>query len=171
MCGARSHRWDDGDGGGSAADDDDTLAGIVEIVRPVLRMDKATAIAQQAGIVGLVAGVVAVVTGAYVEKVASEVDGLGVFAGLDIEMPEAIAGRPCGGEHAMMKADAAVDGELTGSVAQVLQYGWAVGDGVGGCPCAERVAESVHVGVGTNTGVAEEVPGAAESAASLEDEV
>src|SRR6516225_9109116 len=71
----------------------------------------------------------------------------------------------------MMKANATVNPELVCGVAKVLQDGGAVGDGVRGCPWAERVAEGVHVGVGADAGVAEEVPGAADRAASFEDNV
>src|SRR6516164_7836340 len=71
----------------------------------------------------------------------------------------------------MLEADVAVDIELAGGVANILQDGGTVGDGVWGFPRTERVAEGVHVGVRTDAGVAEEVPGAADGAASFEDDV
>src|SRR5215469_14852770 len=171
MCGNSCHGGDDGDSGGSATRDDNVFAGVIEVVRPVLRMNEAAAVIRQAGVVGLVSGVVTIVAGASVEKIAGEVDGRGVFSGLDVEMPERIVRRPRSGEHAMMKANAAVNAELVCGFAKVLQDGGAVGDGVRGGPWAERVTEGVHVGVGADAGVAEEVPGAADRAASFEDNV
>src|SRR6185312_13230641 len=53
----------------------------------------------------------------------------------------------------------------------VVQDGRSVGDRPGVLPRAERVAQGVHVGVCAHTGVAEQVPGAADPLARLQDHV
>ena len=65
----------------------------------------------------------------------------------------------------------AVDAALAGGVADVAQDRGAVGDRLRLGPRPEAVAERVHVGVGADPGVAEEVPGAADPLARLEDRV
>ena len=55
-------------------------------------------------------------------------------------------------------------------VLHVLQDRRAVGDGLGLLPGLERVAQRVHVRIGADAGVAEQVPGAAEALAAFEDD-
>ena len=72
---------------------------------------------------------------------------------------------------AMAEADVSVDAALARRVAHVVQDRGPVRDRLGVRPRAERVAEGEHVGVRTDAGVAEEVPGPADGVARLEDRV
>ena len=58
-----------------------------------------------------------------------------------------------------------------GRLVDVVEDRWPVGDGLGLASRAEAVAEGVHVAVGTDARIAEEVPGAADRVAALEDDV
>ncbi len=69
------------------------------------------------------------------------------------------------------EADVPVDAVLGRRLAHVVQDRRAVGDRLGSAPRAEGVAERVHVRVRSDAGVAEQVPGAADGSARLEDGV
>ena len=71
----------------------------------------------------------------------------------------------------MTEADFLVDAELASRVLDVFEDGGAVGDGLGALPRSERVAERVHVRVGADAGIAEEIPRAADGVAAFEDGV
>src|SRR6185436_18492764 len=58
-----------------------------------------------------------------------------------------------------------------GGFLHVVEDRRAVGNCLGGTPRLEAVAERVHVAVGANARVAEEIPGAAHRRATFEDEV
>ncbi len=71
----------------------------------------------------------------------------------------------------MVESNVLVDAVHARGLANIVEDGGAVGDGLGFFPRAEGIAEGEHVGVGTDAGVAEEVPGAADGGAGLEDGV
>jgi len=79
-----SHGGNQRDRGGSAADDHNFLAGVVQIFRPMLRMNDLATETIGAGKAGLVPGIIAVVAGASIEEVAGALDGLAVGANLDL---------------------------------------------------------------------------------------
>src|SRR5688500_2783630 len=58
--------------------------------------------------------------------------------------------------------------ELRGRLADVVEYGGPVGDCLRLTPGAEAVAERVHVRVGADARITEQVPGASHRAAPLE---
>ncbi len=66
--GGLRHGWDQGDGRGTAAYDDDLLTGVVEILRPLLRMDDASAELVGTGEGRSIALLVVVVTGAHEQE-------------------------------------------------------------------------------------------------------
>lgn len=70
----------------------------------------------------------------------------------------------------MVVADRSINAVLGGGVANVFEDGWAVGHRLCFTPGAEAIAECVHVGVGTDAGIAKQVPGAAHRLASFEDD-
>jgi hypothetical protein len=74
-------------------------------------------------------------------------------------------------DQSVVVADAAVDALVRGGGADVPQDRRAVRDRLVVVPGPERVAEREHVGVGADARVAEQVPGAADGAARLEDGV
>ena len=65
--------------------------------------------------------------------------------------------------------DVPVDAELGDGLAEVLHDRWAVGDRLVVHPRLEREAQRVHVAVGADARVSEQVPGAADVVAALED--
>ena len=64
--------------------------------------------------------------------------------------------------------DLLVNAVLGGGVGDVLADRRAVGEHLQLLPRPELVSEAVHVGVGTDAGVAEQVPGATEALAALQ---
>ena len=79
-CSARlRHARHERDGGGAAADDHDALAGVVEVVGPVLRVHEAALEVVGAGNRGRVPLVVAVVAGADRQEGAGEGDRLAIL--------------------------------------------------------------------------------------------
>src|SRR5665213_546632 len=71
----------------------------------------------------------------------------------------------------MAEADVAVDPVLCRGLADVLADRVPVGDRLVAGPRLERVAERVQIGVRADTRIAEQVPGAAEVVAGLENRV
>ena len=94
--------------GGAAADHDDPLAGVVEVVRPVLGMDDRAGEALAARELGRVSLVVAEVAGAAAEPAAGDLGRLDLPVGagpLDLDVPERLGARPLGANDAMAEAD------------------------------------------------------------------
>ena len=71
----------------------------------------------------------------------------------------------------MVEADLAVDAVLGGGLTHIVQNVRPVGDRLRLGPRLERIAEREHVGIGADAGIAEQVPGAADAVAPLEDRV
>src|SRR5688572_15522755 len=71
----------------------------------------------------------------------------------------------------MSEADLLIDAVRRRGLPQILEDRRPVGDRLRLRPRLERVAERVHVGVGADAGIAEQVPGAAEVRAAFEDGV
>src|SRR3954470_19235661 len=69
----------------------------------------------------------------------------------------------------MVETDVAVDAVLGRRVLNVFQDLLPVGDRLWVRPRLERIAERVHVTVGADAGIAEQVPGATDGAAALQD--
>src|ERR1700732_224565 len=70
-----------------------------------------------------------------------------------------------------MKANLLVDAVPDGGLADVVQNPRPVRDRLRLGPRLERIAEREHVAVGTDARIAEQVPGAADAVAALEDDV
>jgi hypothetical protein len=160
------HRGHQRDGGGAAADDRDAPAAVVEVRRPVLRVDDAAAELRFARPRGAVPLVVAVVTAAEVEHAAGEAP-LGAGVG-HRQRPARLGRGPVGPQQAVAVADGRAEAMLAHGVLDVAADGFAVGQRPRTGPRAEGVAERVHVGVGAHAGVAEQVPGAPDPLAGLE---
>ena len=74
--------------------------------------------------------------------------GLGLgFPGVSFHRPERVCRGPRGVPHPVAIADFFVYAELGGRLADVVEDGGRVGDGLGVAPGAESVAERVHVRV------------------------
>ena len=87
------------------------------------------------------------------------------------DVPERVRCRPFGDGDPVIEADVGVDAGLPRRVLDVLQYRITVGDRLLAVPRPEGVAQRVHVRVGTDPGVAEEIPGSPDGVAGLEDGV
>ena len=82
--------------------------------------------------------------------------------------PAALGAGPLGGQHLQAVVDLVVDPELGSGVGDVLLDRRAVGEDLHVHPRTELEPEGVHVGVRTDTGIAEQVPRAADPLAPLE---
>ena len=71
----------------------------------------------------------------------------------------------------MLKADVFVDAEFGCGLAKVRQDVRAIGNRLCRCPWLEAVAKCVHVTIGANAGIAEQIPRAAHVVAALEDHI
>ena len=169
MGGAAGERGDDRHRRRAAADHQHPLADVVDVVGPALRIDDAAAEAFEAGKVRPVAALVAVIAGADDEEAAGQLDLPPLRPGFDLQGPARLGRRPCRRAHLVAEADSAIDAELAGGVADVGEDRPAAGDRRRMRPRPERIAQREHFGVGTHAGIAEQVPGAAEVVARLED--
>jgi hypothetical protein len=122
---------------------------------------------REPGQLRVVRALVVVVAAAEVEEAARQL--LARAVALDRHGPARLVARPVGPHDLAAETDSLGDAVLLGGLAQVFQDLRPVGDGVGVGPRLEREAERHHVGVGSDAGVAEEVPGAAQRVARLED--
>src|SRR5947209_11527754 len=69
----------------------------------------------------------------------------------------------------MVEPDFLLDTVLFGGLAHIVQNLRPVGDSLCLGPRLERVTQSEHVAVGADAGIAEQIPGAADAVAALED--
>src|SRR5471030_2896116 len=69
----------------------------------------------------------------------------------------------------MMKADLPVDAIVGGGLADIVQDPRPVRDRLGLGPWLERITQREHVRVGADAGIAEQIPGAADGLATLQD--
>ena len=164
-------RRDERDGGRPAADDDDLLSADVEAFGPGLGMHDGARKVGHAVEVGQVAVVVAVVPAAAEEEGGGEFEGLVGVRPLGGDAPERIGRRPAGRSDPVVEANVGIDARFPGGVLDVLEYGVAIGDRLLAVPGPERIAQRVHVRVGSDAGIAEEVPRPPDGVSGLEDRV
>ncbi len=155
--------------GSAGPDHDDLLARVVEVLRPVLRMDDGALEVVVALEGRQVALVVVVVTAAREQERARHLALLAVV--VDGERPSIVGVRPLGGQHPVAVADVFVDAVLRRGLFDVGLDRRTVGDRCRRLPRLEPEAQGEHVRVGTNPGVAEQVPGATQVGAALQDRV
>src|SRR5205814_561276 len=105
------------------------------------------------------------------QEAAGQLGGLAAVGALDLDGPARVIGRPGRAHDAMVEADVAVHAELLGGVAHVAEDRRAVGDRLRLRPGPEAVAEREHVRVRADARIAEQVPGAPQRVARLEDRV
>ena len=167
VLGLPSHRRNEGDRGGSAADHHDALAGVVEVLRPVLRMDDPAGEVLVALEVRAVTRGVVVVAGGGEEHPAGQ--PVHLVAVLHPHRPASVPRGPVGSEHLVPEADVLTEAVLLDGLAEIGEDLVGPGDGVVARPRLELVAEGVEVGVRADPGEAEQVPGPADRLARLED--
>ena len=159
-------------GGRARADHHHALAGIVEILRPFLRMHDLAGEIRSPSKLRRVAFLVFVIARAHEQEIAGEAHGLGcalAHRARGLHRPARGRRRPRRALDAMVEADLPVDAVVDGGLANVIQNVGPVGDRLRLRPRLERVAEREHVRVGADAGIAEQVPGAADAVAPLED--
>lgn len=165
LVGQRRHQ---GHGGRAATDHHHLLAAVVEVLGPQLRMDDLPGEVLATDEFRGIAGLVAVVAGAHQQELRGHAQRLGLVAALHVEVPARIGGIPVGPEHPVAVADLPVDAVLPCGLLDVAADRRTVGDGLRIAPWLEVVAEGEHVRVGTDAGVAEQVPGTAHRRAPFE---
>ncbi len=147
-----------GHGCGPAPDHHHLLAPAVEIVRPELRMNDTALELVQAGKLGLVPVVVAVVPATREDEATGEVDDLAGVGALGGDVPAHLVAGPVGRNDAVVEPNLLIDARVSGGVPDVLEDIGTVGDRLLTLPGPEGVAQGVHVQeVGADTGVAKEI--------------
>src|SRR6266700_5147313 len=119
-----------------------------------------------------VAFLVFVIARAHEEEIAGEAHHLSralARRAFGLHRPSRIRRRPGGAFHAVVEADFPVDAVLGCRLADVVQDLRPLGDRLRLGPWLERIAHREHVAVGANAGIAEQIPGAADAVAALED--
>src|SRR4051794_33608715 len=116
-----------------------------------------------------VALVVVVVAGARVQEPAGHLEALAGVSPLDLERPAGLVARPGCADDLVVQPDRVADAVLVGGLVDVLANRGPVGQRARLLPRAEVVAEREHVGVRADARVAEQVPGAADRPARLQD--
>ena len=139
--------------------------------RPLLRMHDAARETLGARELRRVAFGVVVVAAAHEQEVAREAHRLALRPALRCHGPARVLRRPRSALHAMPEADALVDAVRLRGVLQVFENRRPVGDRLRVRPRTERVAERVHVRIGADAGIAEQVPRAADVGAAFQDRV
>ena len=120
---------------------------------------------------GRVAGLVVVIPRAPVEEAAREaLDAIGLEVAR-LDRPARVLGGEARSLDAVSIPDVLIDLVLFGRLLDVFEDGGPVGDGLLRDPRLEDVTERVHIRVGADAGVAEEIPRAAHPLASFEDDV
>src|SRR5690606_14921510 len=163
------HRRNQREGGGATADYHHFLAAVIEIFRPELRMDDLALEIVAAWKFRGVALVVTVIAAAHQQELAGKGDFLLADGGP--HGPLAVFARPVTAYVLVLETDVRRDDFIAGHVVDVLANVGAVGDGLLVDPRTEIVAEGEHVGIGTDARVTEQVPGAADRFATLEDHI
>ncbi len=161
--------------GGARSDHHHALAGVVDVVGPFLRMHDAAGEILAAGKLGRIAFLVFVIAGAHEQETAGEAHDLGRplahRSALGLHGPAPILRRPRRPPDPMVEADLLVDAVVGGGLADVIQDPRAVRDRLRLGPWLERIAQREHVAVGADAWIAEQIPGAADTVAALEDRI
>ncbi len=167
---ARGHRGHERNRRRPAANDDDALAGVVQILGPVLRVDDLAREPLAALEARRKAFVVAVVAAGGEQPSARELRALARGL-LHLDRPPSLWRGPRRADHLVVQTHVLAHAVRVGRLAQIAQDVVGTRDGGLGGPRFELVAERVEVGVGADAGVAEEVPRAARRAARLQNGV
>ncbi len=147
MAGAPGHGRQQRHSGGAAADDDHLLAGVVQVLGPLLRVHDLPGEALAPLELRRVALVVAVVAAGAEQPVGADLHPLAAIGALDVDDPTGVGTRPGRPVHLVVEPDLAVDAVLGGGLAQVGKDLVSGRDGVLVAPRLELVAEGVQVGV------------------------
>src|SRR5206468_2864717 len=146
-----------------------SLAGVVEVLRPVLRVHDLTAeVLAPLKVGGVPAGVV-VVAGGGEQHAAGDVELLAVAGALERDRPARRAGREVRAQHLVPEVHVPSEVVLGNRLVQVVKDLVAVGDRVLAGPRLELEAERVQIGVRPDARIAEQVPGPTDRVATIDD--
>ena len=153
----------------TAANHHHALAGVIKVLRPVLWMYHRAREVIDAFELRRVTGFVVVVAAAHHQKVAAVFhQGAIMLCG---HRPLSMLRRPVGTFDHVVVTDVVAHTIFHRRLLQIFADGGAVGNGLGFPPGFEIEPQRVHVTVGTNTRIAEQIPGAAECAATFKNGV
>src|SRR6516164_4080509 len=149
------------------ADNDDGLARIVEILRPILRVNDPAFVVLHSAPFGGVALAMAVVALAHPQKVRGETHRLAGVGPDAFERPELVPARPAGRGDRVPIADMMIETVLGDDLAHIVED---LGPGRDRCagPRLEAITEGVEVAVGPGTRVAVGEPRAAKAVLCLQ---
>ena len=153
----------------TAADHDHALVGIIQIFRPLLRMDDLAPETLRALEMRRVAACVIVIAAAHIEERAGDMARLAIL--LDLQRPLSVFGGPARRHHLATEANMPVDSEFLRGVDDITADRLAIGDGAIARPGVEGKAQRIHVRIRTDARIAEQIPGAADRIARFEDRV
>src|SRR5699024_7090713 len=114
-----------------------------------------------------IAGIVILVAGATQQKPTDEKLPFSGFLDLGFNRPLVLAGVKITTEHLSAVSHFVGHAVFIGGINNVLTDGRAIRQHFGLRPGAKVIAQGVHIRVGTNTGVTEQVPGSAHALAAL----
>ena len=152
LCGLR-HRGHQRHRRRAAADHDHALARIIQIVRPLLRVDDLPPESLRAFEMRRMAARIIIIAAAHVEERAGDMALLAIL--LDLQRPLGVFGGPARRHHLATEANMPVDPEFLRGVDDVIADRLAIGDGLIARPGVEGEAQRVHVRIRADTGITE----------------
>ena len=169
VSGRARHCRHDGRRGRAAADHDDGLVRVVEVRRPVLRVNELAGEPVHPREVRHIAFVLVVVARAG-DQESSGITMLSACAFVVChELPGAGTAVPVNRFDLLSESELFPDAELINGRVEVVANLVGAGEDLGPKPGPEIVGIAEHVRVGANPGIAKQVPGAADCLASFED--
>ena len=159
------------DGRSAASDYHHAFAGIVDRRVPELWMHHAATEVLLARKRWPVSLRVAVVAGADVKEMRAQADPAAIGGALGLDRPAGGAAIPGRADHLVPVADVLCDARLVGGLANVREDRRAIGNCLGASPGLEAVPQGVHVRVGADARVAEQIPGTAHGLPGFQDGV
>ena len=153
----------------AASDDDDLLPRIVEPLGPELGMKKLSGEAVAASELGQIGLFIVVIARTHVEPIGGECLGRSGVASFDLDGPGRGRAVEVGPANPAVEADMAAQVVLVGDPVDVVEDRRPVGDCLGLGPRLERITKRVHVAVGPDPGVAEQIPRPANRGPAFED--
>ena len=165
------HDRHDCNGGCAGTDDRYVLTAIIQPFGPFLRMDDLPAKICAAGKIWRVTLVIIIIACAHEQEARSEMLFLSAIYGLGGNTPACLAARPVGRHDTVAEMDMAVDIIFFGGFVHIFMDRGAVGDSLFVQPRFEPVAQRVHVGIGSDTRITEQIPRSAHIGALLDDGV
>ncbi len=163
------HFRNDGHRRGPGAYDNDALVLVIEIFRPVLRMNEGTLKRTLSVECRQVAVLEVVITGAHIQQPAAQ---LAAAAGcLRFDDPGRRIARVVRPDDSATVLNPFFDTVFACRLADISENSGPICNGLRLPPGPETVAERVHIAIGADPGVSEQIPGPTQGFASLENRI